>query len=283
MIEFPQIFNWKKILIFLIAPFVLIYIIHLFFYFHLMYKTGDKPIQKETFLKKRPLLLKLFVDFPKQWAHDKLYHDPNKFDWYGIHFFGGPQGSGKTMSLVYMMNMLQKDFPKLKVRTNFNYKYQDAEINSWQDVVFNHNGEYGMIDAIDEIQNWFSSMQSKNFPPAMLSEITQQRKQRKVIFATGQVFTRVAKPIREQVFYYYEPVTLFGSLTILKRYQPKLDDAGQVLEMKLRKIYVFVQNKELREAYDTYQKIIDISKEGFIERDLSRQDNVSVYLNDLHQ
>lgn len=264
-----------KMLFFLSSPFILILIIHVIHFILLMIKTGDRPIKKITYLKKRSWILKVFWDFPKQWAIDRLYHDPNKFDWYGVHFFGGPQGVGKTMSLVYMIDMLQKDYPKLRVRTNFNYKDQDESVNKWQELIFDNNGEWGQIDAIDELQNWFSSADSKNFPPEMLAEVTQQRKQRKVIFATGQVFTRVAKPLREQVFYYYEPMTIFNSLTLLFKYKPVMDDTGQVLKMKFVKLYLFVQNDELRNKYDTYQKIVDMSNKGYIERDWSKNGSMT--------
>ena len=79
------------------------------------------------------------------------------------------------------------------------------------------NGIYGEIDVLDEIQNWFNSLQSKDFPPEMLTEITQQRKQTKMILGTSQVFSRLAKPIREQTYMLYEPTTLFWLFNICKK------------------------------------------------------------------
>lgn len=56
----------------------------------------------------------------------------------------------------------------------------------------------GVIYLIDEIQLYFNSLESKNINPEVMTEISQQRKQRKHIIATSQVFGRMAKPLREQ-------------------------------------------------------------------------------------
>jgi hypothetical protein len=42
---------------------------------------------------------------------------------------------------------------------------EDYPLTSWEELTLDTNGIYGEIDCIDEIQNWFSSNQSKNFPP----------------------------------------------------------------------------------------------------------------------
>lgn len=60
------------------------------------------------------------------------------------------------------------------------------------------NGEFGVIYLIDEIQLYFNSLKSKNINPEVMVQISQQRKQRKHIVATSQVFGRMAKPLREQ-------------------------------------------------------------------------------------
>ena len=48
-------------------------------------------------------------------------------------------------------------------------------------------GVQGVICLIDEMQNWFSSNQSKNFPPEMLQVVTQNRKNRRVIMGSDLV------------------------------------------------------------------------------------------------
>lgn len=60
------------------------------------------------------------------------------------------------------------------------------------------NGEKGVIYLVDEIQLYMNSLESKNINIDVIAQIAQQRKQRKHIVATSQVFGRLAKPLREQ-------------------------------------------------------------------------------------
>lgn len=73
----------------------------------------------------------------------------------------------------------------------------------------------------------------------------------------------VAKPIREQCSLVYKPLTLFGALTIVRVYKPKVNDDGQCDALKLRSLFFFVHEKELRNAFDTYKKIETMSLKGF--------------------
>lgn len=61
------------------------------------------------------------------------------------------------------------------------------------------NGEQGVLYLIDEIHLEFNSLESKNIPIEVMIEVSQQRKQRKHIVGTSQVYMRMAKPFREQI------------------------------------------------------------------------------------
>lgn len=61
-----------------------------------------------------------------------------------------------------------------------------------------NNDEMGVIFLIDEIQLYMNSLESKNINIEVMTQISQQRKQRKHIVCTSQVFGRMAKPLREQ-------------------------------------------------------------------------------------
>lgn len=245
----------------LISPFVFMSLFWFVFYFFKGYrlKKGEyKYIGYGSRFKR------IFVDFPRQFVLDRYNSDPDFFRESGVHIIAGEQGAGKSITLTYLLNRYQKMYPKLKVKTNYGYIRQDGEINHWKDIVSSENGIYGEIDVIDEIQNWFNSLQSRDFPPEMMTEITQQRKQKKCIFGTSQVFGRIAKPIREQITYLYEPLTLFGCLTIVRKYKPCLKSSdGNLDEKKLRGVFFFVHSKEIRDSYDTYKKIEKMAKEGF--------------------
>lgn len=235
------------------------------FVFYIYYRVkGVKPVKnfKRPF-KVHGVLRRLFIDFPKQLAYDRLTIDPNTFGVYGMHLLCGEQGSGKTTLMAYLIRKYKTIYPRVKVRSNFDCKIQDFPLTDWKELTLNTNGIYGEIDCIDEVQNWFSSNQSRNFPPDMLTIITQQRKVRRCILATSQVFTRVAKPIRENTYLMYYPFTVLGCITFVRVYKPVLDEQGDLKEKKLRKFFFFVHDKELREMFDSYKTICTLSNSGF--------------------
>ena len=208
---------------------------------------------------------RLFIEFPRQFILDLFNRDPDEFKDYGVHIIAGRQGSGKSITLTYLLLRYQQMYPKAKVATNYFYKYQDKAINHWKDIIDYLNDKYGVIVVLDEIQNWFNSLQSKDFPPEMLTEITQQRKQRKVIFGTSQVFSRVAKPIREQTYMLYEPTTIFGCITFVRKYDVSTNTDGLTDTKKYRGCFFFIQNEQLRNSFDTYLKVENLSNVGFKE------------------
>ncbi|MBQ9385209.1 MAG: AAA family ATPase [Ruminiclostridium sp.] len=265
------IIDWIiKIILFIVLaiavcllPFIVMSIWY-YIYFR-FFKKVRKPIKEFVSEAKHVSFFKrLFVDFPRQFVHDRLTADPNEFGLYGFHLFVGEQGSGKTVATAEFLRRIKKQFPLCHISTNFEYKDEDGQINSWKDLVFNNNGAYGQADVIDEVQNWFSSNQSKDFPPEMIQEITQQRKQRKIFIGTTQRFERMAKPLREQVNYIYFPLTIAGCLTIVRMCKPKVNSDGELKDLKTRKIYFFVHDDELRNSFDTYHKIKKQAEEGYI-------------------
>jgi ATP-dependent Clp protease ATP-binding subunit ClpX len=142
------------------------------------------------------------------------------------------------------------------------YQHQDSSLESWEQLTIDSNGIYGEIDVIDEIQNWFSSNKSSSFPPDFLHIITQQRKVRRCIIGTSQVFSRISKPLREQTQYLYMPLTLFGCFTICRVYEVEIDQQGDLKSKNCKKTFCFVHDKELRESYDSYKVIEDV-KSGY--------------------
>ncbi len=83
---------------------------------------------------------------------------------------------------------------------NGKYKYICIEYDGLDSLKHISNGEYGVVEFIDEIHLELNSLESKNIDIEIIVEISQQRKQRKKVIGTSQVFMRMAKPLREQVF-----------------------------------------------------------------------------------
>ena len=227
-----------------------------------------KRFQKSTSYtrqKKRGFFSKIFIDLPKRIVDDMFAKNPDFFPYQGLIIFEGRQGNGKTISAIQFARQMQREYSKSKVITNLNYKFQNDELNHWSKLINYKNGIYGVIAVLDETQNWFSSNQSKNFPPEMLQVITQNRKNRRIILGTAQNFYLLAKAIRSQTTEVRRCATFFGCLTLVRRFEPILDSEGNVQEFKKRGFYFYVHDQELRDSYDTYHVIESLSNSGFKE------------------
>lgn len=215
-------------------------------------------------------ILKFFIYLFSDAFH--TMRNGSKFNEFGITFFCGEQGSGKTMAMTEYLERMRKKYPKVLIVTNYGYKYQTHEFTDWNDFFNIRNGEDGVIFAIDEIQNEFNNQKWKNFPEELLSEITQQRKQKVKIVCTSQVYEDVVIQLRRQAFYIVDCMTFANRLTITKCYKRR--DYERALKStegtaKVRKVYRkwFVQNEYLRSLYDTERKIERLKRTKFLSRE----------------
>lgn len=223
------------------------------------------PIRKKykSNYKKRSILTRLLFDFPIQFGKDCAHYDPDTFEPHGIIVFEGEQGAGKTISLVQYANTLKKQYPACKVLSNTKLTFQDDSLDDWHMLTDYKNGKFGVVTVIDECQNYFNSKQSKDFPPEMLSVVTQNRKNRRIILMTAQQFYMLAKDIRTQATELRSAFTVLGCLTFVIRRKPFFDSEGTPVKYKWLGMYFFVQTDELRNSYDTYAVIEGLSKSGF--------------------
>lgn len=132
------------------------------------------------------------------------------------------------------------------------------------------NGFEGVFYLIDEIHLEFNSLESKNIPIEIMVEVSQQRKQRKHICGTSQVFMRLAKPLREQI----------DTVVICKNYlsciqfntvingKTAVEDNGK-LHADIIKKFLWFHKPSLYDSYDTYAKMKRYRKEW---NGVSRQD-----------
>ena len=231
------------------------------------YAKGERrPAGEHKRVKQPGTLKKLFILFPRQFARDFFSRPADWFAYQGVIVYTGRQGSGKTVAMVEQTQRMQHEYPACKCISNLNYAYQDEELAHWRQLIEYKNGHRGVIVQMDEMQNWFSSNQSKNFPPELLEVITQNRKNRRVIMGTSQCFNRLSKPLREQTTEVRKCTTIAGCLTFVHRQEPELDSQGEVVKWKHRGFYWFVHTPEIRESYDTYHVIESLAKSGFVER-----------------
>ena len=260
---FSFIYGVLSVALFFLFLFVLVFVLR-----YKMYPPNIKADRLEklsiSFLP-YDLFRWLVWDFLTRKQRDQVFSE------YGFSIFTGRQGAGKTVSMVRYLDLMRKKYPNVKIITNFNYAYADKRMKDWRDFMEIRNGEDGVIFAIDEIHSEYSAASWKDFPEALLSEISMQRKQRVKIVATSQVFCRVAKPIREQAFSVMVCRTYFGRLTFFKEYDAaeySTSDTPYKVKKSVKPIWksVFVQSNALRRSFDTYEKIERMKKLDFIPR-----------------
>ena len=258
-----------SLLKYILIPFaVLLFLIGSVTFLNFVYSLASgvrKPKGKHVVVKKPGFLKNMFWLFPRQFVKDYLSRPADWFKYQGVIIFTGRQGSGKTVALVEFTRRMQKEYPDCKCISNLAYQYQDEELSDWRQLIEYKNGHKGVIVQMDEMQNWFSSNQSKDFPPELLEVITQNRKNRRVILGTSQVFTRLSKPLREQATEVRKCITICGCLTLVHRVRAELNSSGDVEKWKHVGFYYFVHTPEIRNAYDTYHVIESLAKSGFKE------------------
>jgi len=205
----------------------------------------------------------------------------------GTQVYCGRQGSGKTLSLVFHLLEIKKRYPKAIVVSNLQLNGRTripfSSIAECQQAVIDcevdpntkyigydnmeqlaialtqvNNGFFGVIYVVDEIHTYFNALESKNIPMYVFTEISQQRKQRKLILGSSQLFLRMAKPLREQCDNLIMCNTVAGIFTIQKVFDgmTMTQDYDGSLSGTVKKTGFFWHTRKIRNAYDTYQKVV---------------------------
>ena len=185
---------------------------------------------------------------------------PDEMTTTGINVFCGPQGSGKTLSLVHYLKKILNDFPKAIVVTNMELNFpitqQVIKYTGFKDFQI-ENGIYGVIYVLDEIHLILNSLESKGVPLSVIVELSQQRKQRKLILGSSQVYSRMAKPLREQIKNVIVCKNLFGIFQLnylIDAFETEEGSDGKLKCKKLKTSFFFHRRGDYL-AYDTYKKM----------------------------
>lgn len=203
----------------------------------------------------------------------RMFKKDDGFPYGGLWVFTGAQGAGKTLLLMHMAREIHEQYPKALIVTNISIfgipciPYQGIE-----DFDKYVNGSDGVIFIIDEIQALFSSLESAKMPLSQVTVWCQNRKNRRLILGTTQRYTRMAKPVREQVTWHYEcrrPL-----LWVLYRYRvldgAKYDDMGKYIldeDEKTPAYKIYVPSLSSMLMYNTLEVVRrtdneEIDKEG---------------------
>lgn len=193
---------------------------------------------------------------------------------YGIYGYFGLPGKGKTMAMSHRLKKLRKQYgDSIYIMTNYFYNDQDFEFNSWKDLLKEYDKP--LVVAWDEVQNEFNSRDFKTFPISLLTLLTQVRKKNGIqILYTAQRWHFVDKNFRSLSFGCYECGTILGNLSYTRLYDPVDYDnlCSQSDYDKRRRIHPkmtesFLQTKELRECYNSYQMLESAKSKDYLDRE----------------
>lgn len=208
-------------------------------------------------------------NFLESLLYRRKHFNPDALGVSGLICFCGVQGSGKTLSSVLYLKRLMDYYPKLICVSNIelNPDYFDtSRIIPYEGIAQMHdiqNGDNGVVFLLDEIQIEFNSLESKQMTTPIFELVCQQRKQRKHIIGTTQVFARLAKPFREQFKYCVLCDNLLGSLFSQRVFSAENvayeDDVRTELTPKATRFY-FASPTDFG-LYDTYEVVNRVRKE----------------------
>lgn len=150
-----------------------------------------------------------------------------------------------------------------------------------EDLKLYSNGERGVIFLIDEIQLYMNSLGSKNINMEVMTQISQQRKQRKHIVCTSQVFGRMAKPLREQFSNVILCKCYFRSLqnnSLIDRDDISTESSSDTsITGVCKHRFVWFHTPEMYKRYDTYYVI---EKGKFVSNEEKKGDIYGAELSD---
>lgn len=193
---------------------------------------------------------------------------------YGIYGFFGLPGKGKTMAMCNELKRLRALYgDNIYIMTNFCYNDEDFAFTGWKDLLKKYDKP--LVVAWDEVQNEFNSRDFKSFPIALLTILTQVRKEYGIqILYTAQRWHFVDKNFRSLSFGCYECNTILGCFTVTRLYDPiDYDNLCSNSDYdKRRRIHPikwdsFLQSEELRNCYDSYKMLETAKAKDYMDRE----------------
>ncbi|MDE6506549.1 MAG: hypothetical protein K2K71_04790, partial [Eubacterium sp.] len=139
---------------------------------------------------------------------------------------------------------------------NEDFQHICIEYTGLEMLKYVNNNEYGVVFLIDEIHLELNSLESKNIDIEVMVEISQQRKQRKHIVGTSQVYMRMAKPLREQIHDIILCSNLFGFIQYNRwvKGESCYEENGK-LKADVNGRFIWTHSPDMYAQYDTYTKM----------------------------
>ena len=213
--------------------------------------------------------------FPKKWQKPLKNQFPT-----GSRVYKGFQGSGKTLSMVFYAFKIQEEYPDCLIYSNIkikglkNYTYFNDDKGLFE-ALETRNGGAGVLVLLDEAHLYFSK--KSGIPLDVLTAISQQRKDRRRIVFSSQIWEELDISLRKQVKEIVTCCTYFGKFqfNVISDGESLTYDklASEYVAKKIR-TEIFKHTQELYNSYDTCQKIISNSNYS---RDYNSNQHFSIY------
>lgn len=197
-----------------------------------------------------------FKSFTKKWTKP----EPNQFPT-GSRVYKGFQGSGKTLSMVKYAFDIQKRFPDCHIFSNIiirglnNYHYLENDLDVKNALEFK-NGNKGVLVLLDEAHLFFNKKSGISLD--VLTAISQQRKDRRRLVFSSQIWEELDISLRKQVKEIVSCNCFFGLFQFNSVYDGEsltFDKLQGSYTAKKMFIEIFKHYDSLYSSYDTLQKI----------------------------
>ena len=191
------------------------------------------------------------------------------FDGFGLHFYVGLFGSGKTSTMVRDAFLLAKKYPQLNILTNMQlYDFPDhtiiIKLDDYKQIV---SCPPNTLILIDEISSIFNSRDWKKsgIPAPLLSTLLQVRKQNKMLYATAQRFQHVDALFRQITFTVRVCSCFRKRWNFVQVYDGfDYETSNPMKQAVSLTSYSFIQTDNFRKLYDTTELVQKMQVTEFI-------------------
>lgn len=194
--------------------------------------------------------------FKEKWTKPKGKQFPT-----GSIVWKGYQGSGKTLSMIHYIYQIKQEWPNCIIYSNV-ILYDIDYIYISNDFVLDQalkcqNGPNGILIVIDEAHLFFNK--KNGIPLDVLTCISQQRKDRRRLCFTSQIWEELDVSLRKQVKEVVDCHNIFNYIQI-----NTISDGETITYDKLQGTWtakkirteIFKHNDKLYKLFDTRQKIV---------------------------